>query len=77
MSNRTCSRAGHDQIEFTFDHEQSCLVNCKAAQQSEESKEIYCVAVSGSKLQLKKEVNRPGVSVKLCFSFRSKQVQLP
>ena len=52
---------------WTFDHQQSCLVSCKATQDSEERKEIYCVAVFGSKLQLKKEVNRPGVSVKLMF----------
>ena len=61
----------------TFDLEQSCLVNCKATQENDEGKEVYCVAVFGSKLQLKKEVNRPSVSVKLyMFSCRSKQVQL-
>ena len=52
---------------WTFDYEQSCLLNCKATQESEEREEIYCVAVFGSKLQLKKEVNWPGVSEKLMF----------
>ena len=60
-------RAGHDRRKtqecfdfvnkwiWTFHHEQSCLVNCKATQESDGRKEIYCVAVFGSKLQLKKE----------------------
>ena len=48
-----------------------CLVNCKATQESNEGKEVYCVAVFGSKLQLKKEVNRPSVSVKPHMFFLS------
>ena len=54
-------RAGHDR------RQQSHLVNCKATQESKERKDIYFVSVFGSKLQLKKEVKRPGVSVKLMF----------
>ena len=42
------------------------IINCKATEESEERK-IYCVAVLSSKLQLKKEVNWPGVLVKLMF----------
>ena len=34
-----------------------------------EGQEVYCVAVFGSKLQLKKEVNWPSVSVKLYLFF--------
>ena len=72
MFNRTCRTQSKTQECFDFtdlslDHEQSCLVNCKATQETKERTEIYCVAVFGSKLQLKKEVNRLGVSVKLMF----------
>ena len=39
--------------------------------EDDEGKEVYCVAVFGSKLHLKKEVNRPSVSEKLYMFFLS------
>ena len=54
-------------MDSTFHHEQSCLLNCKATQDSDERKEIYCVAVFGSKLQLKKEAKRFGKALYMFF----------
>ena len=57
---------------WTFHHEQSCLVNCKTTQESDERKEIYCVAVFGSKLQLKKEAKRFGKAFYVFLVARNK-----